>query len=143
MALVHLSFMFFTKAHIYVSPCPPFRCPISVWHQLMTTAWYLPQMNQVLATFRNLRAINMSRMFSIRQVPSMNSIATKLSQRQFIFLFVCLFVLYFQTADSYGNEVTLLAGPCLLNICQFRWVHFTFLYTFVSELFSSIWHTIE
>ena len=65
----------------------------------------------------------------------MNSIATKLSQRQFIFLFVCLFVLYFQTADSYGNEVTLLAGPCLFNICL---VH-----TFVSELFSSIWHTIE
>ena len=32
MALVHLSFMLFTKAHIYVSPCPPFRCPISVWH---------------------------------------------------------------------------------------------------------------
>ena len=53
----------------------------------------------------------MSWMFSIRSVPSMNSIATKLSQRQFIFLFVCLFVLYFQTADSYSNEVTLLACP--------------------------------
>ena len=30
--------------------------------------------------------------FFIRSLPSMNSIATKLSQRQFIFLFVCLFV---------------------------------------------------